>query len=214
MPTTFLRAAAIALAATPLLPALPLVPVPTAAAQTTAANPKEAAAFIDGLAKSAFSVLRDKSMGRAEVKAKFRQMLRSSFAVESIGNRLIRRYRRTITPAQYQAYMEAFPDYVIDTYADRLFEYSNSDLKVIRAIPRGSSGAADVFTRVTLPGGTAPIDAIWSVNRQANGQYQVTNLTISGVNLSLTQEADFTSYIERNGFDALIQFMKRSGGKA
>src|SRR3712207_7813736 len=61
-----------------------------------------------------------------------------NFAVTEIGNRLIRRHRATLTPAQYNAYMTAFPDYVVGTYADRLYEYANSDLKVIRTIPRGA----------------------------------------------------------------------------
>ena len=34
------------------------------------------------------------------------------------------------------------------------------------------------------------------------------NLSVAGVNLALTQEADFSSFIQRKGFDALVQFMR------
>ena len=41
----------------------------------------------------------------------------------------------------------------------------------------------------------------------------VNNLVVAGVNLSLTQEADFASYISKNGFDALVTFMKSANAK-
>jgi phospholipid transport system substrate-binding protein len=42
----------------------------------------------------------------------------------------------------------------------------------------------------------------------------VNNLTVSGINLSLTQEADFNAYIEKNGFDALVTFLKTANSKS
>lgn len=201
------------------LVALALISAPAAASWAQAApatrpatgqDAKAAATFIDGLADQAFVILRDKSMTKPQVRTKFRQMLRENFAVTDIGNRLIRRHRATVTPAQYQAYMTAFPDYVVGTYADRLYEYANSDLKIVRTLPRGARGDVDVFTRISLPNGGTPIDAVWSVRKAPTGKFQIQNLTVAGVNLALTQEADFTSYIQRKGFDALVQFMREA----
>jgi phospholipid transport system substrate-binding protein len=198
--------AVLALAAAPAGAAL--AQAAPAARAAPAADAKAAGAFIDNLADQAFTILRDKSMTKPQVRTKFRSMLRENFAVNEIGNRLIRRQRATITPAQYNAYMAAFPDYVVGTYADRLYEYANSDLKVIRTLPRGTRGDVEVFTRITLAGGGKPIDSTWTVRKAANGKFQIHNLSVAGVNLALTQEADFSSFIQRKGFDALVQFMK------
>lgn len=189
-----------------------LAPVPAHAQQR--ADQAAARAFVDRLARDAFQVLRGQG-SRDQVRGQFRQMLRQNFAVEQIGDRLIRRHRAQITPQQYQAYMAAFPDFVINTYADRLYEYANADFRVIRTVPRGRRGDVDVYSRVTLPDRAQPIDAVWSVRPVAGapGRFQVTNLTVAGVNLALTQEADFTSYIQRNGFDALVQFMRNGKGE-
>jgi phospholipid transport system substrate-binding protein len=46
------------------------------------------------------------------------------------------------------------------------------------------------------------------------GRLMVNNLVVAGVNLSLTQEADFASYISKNGFDALVTFMKSANAKS
>ena len=197
------RAIAIALATAAIA-----TPVTSFAATAAApADKGQAGAFISDLAQRAYSVLRDKSNDKAEVRAKFRLLLKENFAVTDIGNRLIRRHVRTITKAQYQAYQAAFPDYVVDTYTDNLFEFADSELKVIRTVPRGTRGDVDVYTRISRSNGAQPIDSIWSVKKDANGKFLVSNLTVAGVNLSLTQEADFNAYIQKNGFDALVKFM-------
>jgi phospholipid transport system substrate-binding protein len=185
-----------------------LAPPSAAVAAVPSDSGKAAGAFISDLASRAYAVLRDPSNDKAEVRAKFRALLKQNFAVDDIGNRLIRRHVRSISKAQHQAYQTAFPDYVVDTYTDNLFEFADSELRVVRTVPRGTRGAIDVYTRVIRKNGAQPIDSIWTVKKDASGRYLVDNLTVAGVNLSLTQEADFNAYIQKNGFDALVTFMK------
>lgn len=203
------RFVAIALTATlaPLAAATPAFAQAASPASTDAASK-----FVDDLSDRVFAVMRDKSMSKPQVKAKFRVMLRQAFALDDIGNRLIRRYRSQITPAQFAAYQEALPEFAINAYSDRLMNYTNADVTPVRTVPRGSRGDVDVYSRVTVPGRT-PFDAIWTVRPKGSG-FQVINLTISGINLSLTQEADFSAYIAKNGFDALVSFMKSANAKA
>src|SRR3546814_4955853 len=93
----------IALAGTPALAAAP------------AGNEAAAADFIKDLADRAYQVLRQNSNDKAAVRAELRRMLKENFAIEEIGNKLIRRQQGKITKAQYDAYMAAFPDYAIGT---------------------------------------------------------------------------------------------------
>ena len=196
--------------ATPLV----MAPAQASAEAATEAQAKAAGVFVDGLADKAFAILRDKSIDRATGRAKFRTMLRQNFDVQMIGNKLIRQHMPpAITQAQYLQYQQIFPDYIVGTYADRLYDYANADLKVLRTRPRGTRGDIDVVTRITMAGGGQPIDAIWAVRPDSSGRMMITNITVSGVNLTLTQEADFDSYIRRNGFDALLRFMREAGGR-
>jgi phospholipid transport system substrate-binding protein len=179
-------------------------------ALTAAASPAGAAAinnqdpsqFIETLSNEGFAVLR--TGNRNAARAKFRTLLAQHFAVDAIGDRLIRRWNGQVTPAQKAAYKAAFPDYIIGTYADRLFEYANADLKVVRTTPVGSG--IDVTTQVVKPG-QQPVTAVWSVAKAGSG-YKVTNLKVAGVNLAIAQSADFDAIIQRKGFDALVAMMK------
>jgi phospholipid transport system substrate-binding protein len=200
-------AAALALAA-PL--AAPVYAQDAAPAATGEAA--QAQQWIQGLSQQAFAILRDKSMSRAAARTKFRAMLEKNVALSDIGDRLIRRQRPQITPAQYSAYQAALPEFVLNAYSDRLYNYANADVRFIRTVPR-SAGAYDVFSRVAQPG-AQPFDTIWRVKKGADGQFKIDNLTVAGINLALTQEADFTAYIQRNGFDKLVEFMKSANAKA
>ena len=160
--------------------------------------------FVQGLATTGLSSLRG---SRYAARGQFRAILAQHFAVDAIGDRLIQRWRKQITPAQYAQYKAAFPNFIIGTYADRLYDYSNANVRVIRAQNQG--GTTAVLTQVNRPG-ARPANVIWTLARIGNG-YKVTNLTVGGVNVALAQQADFDSYIQRNGFDRLIAFMKSRG---
>jgi phospholipid transport system substrate-binding protein len=193
-----------------LIAPIALIALASPAAAQTAANAQtqaQASAFITKLSNDAFGVLRNKSLTRDAARAQFRALLRQNFAITEIGNRLIRTQRATITPAQLQAYQAALPDFIVNTYADRLYDFADARVQVVRTLPLGSRGDVNVVTRITRPSGN-PIDATWSVRPAATGM-QVTNLTVNGVNVALTQEADFKAYIQRNGFDALVAFMRK-----
>ena len=168
-----------------------------------AVNNAEPGAFVDTLADEGFSVLR--TGNRKAARAQFRTLLSQHFAIDSIGDRLIRRWTPKITPQQRAAYKAAFPNFIIGTYADRLFDYARADLKVTRVIPAGAG--ASVKTVVTNPGSARPINADWTVTKAGNS-YKVSNLIVGGVNLSLTQAADFDAVIQSKGFDALVAMMK------
>ncbi len=174
--------------------------VSPAAAQVVNSDPTR---FVTTLTSEALVAL--KGGDRAAAKTKFRTLLAQHFAVDAIGDRLIRRWAPTITPQQRAAYKAAFPNYIIGTYADRLFQYANATVKVGRATP-AAGGTVDVATQVIQPG-RQPIPAIWSVAKAGTG-YKVTNLKVAGINLAIAQAADFDAIVQRQGFDALVAMMK------
>lgn len=179
--------------------------ITSSAPSAAAVDAREPGRFIDSLGDTAFSALR--SGNPTTAKRQFRSILSQHFDVTAIGDRLIQRHRARITPAQYAQYKAAFPEFIIGTYGDRLAPYATADIKVIRVVPRGASAA--VMTSVTRPGARAA-NAVWTVTR-SGPTYKVNNLTVNGVNLGLAQQADFDSYIQRRGFDALLAFMKSRG---
>jgi phospholipid transport system substrate-binding protein len=169
---------------------------------------RDPATFIGDLSGRVFTLLRDRSTPENERRRALRALLNDNFALQQIGDRLIRRHRATITAEQYGAYKAVLPGFVVGTYADRLEGYKNAQLKIVRTLPRGNQGDADVFARVLQPE-VKPIETVWAV-RLVGDRPKITNLTVAGINLALVQEEDFNAKIQRDGFDALVAFMRKS----
>jgi phospholipid transport system substrate-binding protein len=165
--------------------------------------------FIQSLADTTFAVLRT-GQSQAERRERFRSLVQQHFAINQIGDRLIRRYRQKITPAQYQAYKAALPGFIVGAYADRLQSYDSAQFHVLRSVPNG--GTTEVYSRVTLPGQSRPIQAVWTLTKDTAGRWRIANLTVEGVNLLLSQEADFSAMVDRQGIDSLVQFMRSRAG--
>ena len=167
-------------------------------------NNRDPSQFVQGLATTGLGTLRG---NRTAARGQFRSILAQHFAVGAIGDRLIQRWRSKISPAQYAQYKAAFPNFIIGTYADRLYDYADAQVKVVRVQNQGAATA--VLSQVSKPG-QRPVNVIWTLVR-TGGTYKVTNLTVGGVNIAVAQQADFDSYIQRNGFDRLIAFMRSRG---
>ncbi|PZU09041.1 phospholipid-binding protein MlaC [Sphingomonas sp.] len=180
-------------------------PIAIAPAQA-AVDSSDPQRFIQTLTADGFAAM--KSGNKTTAKAQFRTLLASHVAVDQIGDRLIRRWLPTITPAQKAAYKAALPAYIVGTYADRLFEYADATIKMVRAQP-APGGGVDVMTQVIKPG-SQPMAAVWSVS-QVGGAWKVANLRVAGINVAMAQAADFDSVIQREGFDALVKRMKARG---
>lgn len=198
--TRTLRAAALGLAL-----AGAAVVLPVAAPASAAVDASDPQRFIQTLTTDGFAAMKG---DRAGARARFRALLAQHVAVDDIGDRLIRRWLPTISPQQKADYKAALPSYIVGTYADRLFEYQDATVKVLRSQPT-TAGMADVATQVIKPG-RQPIPAVWSVVDKG-GAWKVANLRVAGVNVALAQAADFDSVIQRQGFDALVRMMKARG---
>lgn len=180
-------------------PAAMMAPAQAAVSQ---ASPS---AFVESLAADGLGVLRTGSA--SERRSRFRSLLGQHFAIDRIGDRLIQRWRNDISASQYSAYQRALPGFILGTYADRLSAYARADVEVTNATQRGSTYL--VQTRITNPG-SRPVTAVWYLTR-SGGSYRVYNMRVAGINLTLNQAQDFDSYVQRNGFDRLVQFMASRG---
>ena len=191
--------AALACAASVVVPGA-LAPV---AAAVDNSDPQR---FVQTLTTDALVAM--KSGSRAAAKTQFRALLAQNVAVDQIGDRLVRRWLPTVTPAQRAAYKAALPGYIVGAYADRLFDYADAQIKVIGTQPT-AGGGADVNTQVIKPG-ARPLPAVWSVT-QVGGGWKILNLRVAGINVAMAQQADFDAVVQRQGFDALVAMMKARG---
>lgn len=175
---------------------------------------KAASDFVIDLSNQGIAIVSDKSSSEAERAPKFKELFDRAFDVPAIGKFVLGRYWRTATDAQKAEFLKLFEQMVVQTYTNRFSEYSGEKFQLVSARPDQNS--ALVSTNVLRPSGGEPIKVDWRVLSEG-GTYKVVDVIVEGVSMSVTQQQDFGSLIQRsgNGVDGLITELKErtSGAK-
>jgi phospholipid transport system substrate-binding protein len=154
--------------------------------------------FIQDMAQRGIDFLSNDKLTEAQRKAKFRDLLRSSYDLRTIGRFALGPYWKTASPKQQAEYQTLFEKLVVNVYASRFSEYRGQKL----VVDGGRMDGKDVIvTSSVLPAdGGEKIDVDWRV-RKSNGQYKVIDVIVAGVSQALTQRSDFASVIQQGGGD-------------
>ncbi|MBE7217857.1 MAG: ABC transporter substrate-binding protein [Caulobacteraceae bacterium] len=189
--TPLLRAAAFALCAGAPA-ALVLAPAVPAVAQ---ARDSGAEQFVQREASHALQILHTEN-GPQE-KAAFRAFVDQAADVPRITDFVLGKYRRTITPAQYQQFAAAFRAYADSVYENRLGQYHGETLRVTGSAIRQPG---DVVVNSEVVGGRhpQPVQVAWRVIKGPQG-WKVVDVNVAGVWLAITERQDFVSTLDNNG---------------
>lgn len=173
------------------------------------ANVRGAEQFIERMAGDAIEFLGDDSRSYEQKRASFRQLLETSFDMDTIGRFALGRYWRTATPEQQQEYMNLFKQRVIDVYSARFQEYTGQRFETRGARPEGQNDAI-VHSAIVPRDGSQQVRVDWRV-RERNGQFRIIDIIVEGVSMSVTQRSDFSSVIQRGGgnVQVLIDHLRR-----
>ena len=180
--------------------------VPTAGA----ADP---AAIIRDLGSRALQVLQ-KGTPQSERVARFRELLREDFDVPGIGRFVLGRYWNTATEEQRAEFVKLFEEYVAMAYATRLAEYTGETLKVTGSRP--DADGALVSSQIIRSAGAAPVKVDWRLTGR-NGAYKISDVSVDGISMAVTQRSEFASVIQHNGgqVQSLITMLReRTAGNA
>jgi phospholipid transport system substrate-binding protein len=193
------------------------VPAPgmaQSAAGTPAANTTESAQatpqgkFIQNLGDKAIAILADNKITPDQRDVKFREMLRETFDLATIGRFVIGRSWNAATPDQQKEYMHLFEELVVKTYSDRFALYTGEGFKVRAVHPEGEKDFI-VNSDITHPDGSPPTTVDWRL-RQKGDKLGIIDVVVEGVSMSVTQRQEYASVIQRNGgnIDGLLDVMR------
>lgn len=184
----------------------PLVTTPAA----PAASGKEQVAldFVKSTAEKGLTFLSQPDSTEDQKKAQFKQLLNTSFDMDSIGRFTLGRYWNDATPAQQQEYLGLFRKMVVNVYTQRFGDYKGQKLDVKSARPIGNDDV--LVTSYIIPAdGSDNIQVDWRV-RNRGGNLKIVDVLVSGVSMSVTQRSDFSAVIQRGGgkLETLLAYLK------
>lgn len=163
--------------------------------------------YVENMGKRALSFLSNTSLSQDQKKAEFRKLLNDSFDMETIGRFALGRYWREASPDQKKEYQRLFRNMIVDVYSKRFEDYKGQKFETRDWRADGTKDA--IVTSFIIPQEGPEVQVDWRV-RYKNGRYQIVDVIVEGVSMSVTQRSDFSSVIQRGGGDVkvLISYLK------
>lgn len=180
-------------------------PVLTAAAENMGPGAQK---FIDGMAQRALDFLANATLSQEQKSNEFRKLLQDSFDLETIGRFALGRYWQTATPEERKEYQKLFRNMIVEVYSARFKEYKGQHVETRSVRLDGDKDTLVTSFIVQEDGSEIQVD--WRV-RYKSGHYQIVDVIVEGVSMSVTQRSDFSSVIQRGGgsIQALLTHLRK-----
>lgn len=159
-----------------------------------AASPAED--FIATNIQSGFDILNDRGLDVAARRAKFASFLLALTDMRRVALFLLGPAAQTAAPADIEAYLAAYQDYILAVYQSYFALYAGQTLKVLSSRERA---AGDFIVTTQMVGG-APVPVEFRV-RTDGARPVLVDVNVSGVWLALAQRDQFQSVLSQNGGD-------------
>jgi phospholipid transport system substrate-binding protein len=188
-----------------LLGAGALIFVPAFIADAWAANPAED--FVSGNIQAGFDILNDKNAGAAERQGRFANFLLGLTDARRVALFLLGRYADGASPADIDAYVAAYQDYVLSIYQTYFQLYAGQTLRVMSSRERAPG---DFIVTTNMVGQQNMAMEIDFRVRTDGAKPLLTDVAVAGVWLALAQRDQIQSVLARNNGDikALIGHLR------
>ena len=172
-------------------------------------NANGAEQFVKNVTKDGIENIINANIPQKEKDARFEKLFNNALDLKFIGQFVLGRYWRTATPAQREAFIDAYRELNIQTWSKRFDEFKGRKFIFQGTTPSNSANQVFVNTEVPMDQG-APAKVVWRV-KQTGDSYKIVDIIIENVSLAITARNEYSAYIKKapNGVDDLIKDLQK-----
>ena len=155
--------------------------------------------FVSTFTEEAISILSNDSINDSEKTKAFTSLVMSSIDLPLISKFVLARSWKESSDDQKQRYLIAFKDYFVNSYANKLDQYSGEKIDIIDSEEAGKY--VIVNSNIVREGtDTLKINLKWRLLNR-DGQIKIIDLNIEGISLIIAQREEFQSFLANNNYD-------------
>jgi len=160
------------------------------------ANFNEEEKFVETFADEAISILSNDQVSKNEKNDQFTNLVMSAIDLNLISQFVLSKTWKSATDDQKERYLSAFKTYFINSYANKLDQYSGEKILVNGSEEAGKYVIVD--TNIVREGtDTLKINLKWRLLNK-NGDIRIIDLNIEGISLVIAQREEFQSFLANN----------------
>ena len=155
--------------------------------------------FVSTFTEEAISILSNDTINDSEKTKAFTSLVMSSIDLPLISKFVLARSWKESSDDQKQRYLIAFKDYFVNSYANKLDQYSGEKIAIIDSEEAGKY--VIVNSNIVREGtDTLKINLKWRLLNR-DGQIKIIDLNIEGISLIIAQREEFQSFLANNNYD-------------
>ena len=161
--------------------------------------------FVEKFADNAIMILSNNQISKNEKNDQFTNLVMSAIDLNLISQFVLSKTWKSATDDQKERYISAFKTYFINSYANKLDQYSGEKIIVNGSEEAGKYVIVD--TNIVREGtNTLKINLKWRLLNK-DGDIRIIDLNIEGISLVIAQREEFQSFLINNNDDleALIE---------
>ena len=155
--------------------------------------------FVEKFADDAIMILSNEQISKDEKNDQFTNLVMSAIDLNLISQFVLSKTWKSATDDQKERYISAFKTYYINSYANKLDQYSDEKIIVNEAEEAGKYVIVD--TNIDREGtDTLKNNLKWRLLNK-NGDIKIIDLNIEGISLVIAQREEFQSFLANNDGD-------------
>ena len=155
--------------------------------------------FVTNFADSAIDILSDNEILEGEKNSRFTDLVMSAIDLNLISKFVLSKTWKNASDDQKERYIQAFKNYFINSYANKLDQYSGEQVEVVDAEDAGKYVIVNSF--IYREGtDTLKINLKWRLLNK-DGEIKIIDLNIEGISLIIAQREEFQSFLANNEGD-------------
>ena len=155
--------------------------------------------FVKTFSEKAISILSNTEITEQEKSEKFTAIVMSSIDLNLISKFVLSKTWKNASDDQKERYLKAFKTYFVNSYANKLNQYSGEKVKIIGSEVKGKYTIVE--SNIVREGtDTLQINLKWRILNR-DGDIKIIDLNIEGISLIIAQREEFQSFLANNNSD-------------